>query len=58
MFGFGKKDPKQALEKRWMKLLEEARDLQRRGDIPGFAKKTAEAEAVRNELDALADTPR
>ncbi|MEM6455941.1 MAG: DUF6435 family protein [Acidobacteriota bacterium] len=53
MFGLFKKDPKKALEKRYAKLLEEARDLQRGGDIAGFAKKTEEAEAVAAEIDAL-----
>lgn len=42
------------LEKQHLKLLEEARDLQRKGDIQGFAAKTAEAEKVAEELDATA----
>lgn len=60
MFGFLKSDPEKArkkraveLEKRWLATLEAARDLQRGGDIPAFAKKTAEADALRAELDAL-----
>lgn len=36
-----------------LKLLTEARDLQRSGDIQGFAAKTAEAEALAQEIDAL-----
>jgi hypothetical protein len=40
------------LRRRYAKLLEEARDLQRKGDIRGFADKTAEAEAVGIQLDA------
>jgi hypothetical protein len=39
------------LRRRYALLLEEARDLQRGGDIEGFAAKTAEAEAVGAELD-------
>ena len=53
MFGFLRKDPKKQLEQKLAKLLEEARDLQRRGDMPGFARKSAEAEEVGQQLDAL-----
>ena len=53
MFGFLRPDPKKRLQKRYMQLMEEARDLQRRGDMPAFAEKSAEAEAVGRELDAL-----
>ena len=35
------------------KLLEEARDLQRRGDIVAFAAKTAEADKVERALSTL-----
>lgn len=41
------------LEKLYRRLLEQARDLQRKGDIEGFARKTAEAEAVGDQLEAL-----
>ncbi len=41
------------LEKLHRKLLQEARDLQRRGDIVAFAAKTAEADKVELELAAL-----
>lgn len=40
------------LRRRYATLLEEARDLQRNGDIEGFAAKTAEAEAVGAQIDA------
>lgn len=40
------------LRRRHAVLLEEARDLQRNGDIQGFAAKTAEAEAVSEQIDA------
>lgn len=41
------------LHERYLALLAAARDLQRNGDIVAFAAKTAEAEAVAQELDAL-----
>lgn len=53
MFKFLKKDPVEKLNQRYLALLKEARDLQRSGDIPAFAKKTSEAEAVREEMEAL-----
>jgi Family of unknown function (DUF6435) len=40
------------LERLHLQLLEQARDLQRGGDIRGFAAKTAEAAAVEQQLDA------
>jgi hypothetical protein len=45
------KTPTEKLEARYHALLKEARSLQRAGKIPEFARKTAEAEAVRQELD-------
>ncbi|MFT4843747.1 MAG: hypothetical protein ACI8UD_004109 [Planctomycetota bacterium] len=39
------------LESLHRKLLEEARDLQRTGDIQGFAAKTDEAAAVERKID-------
>ncbi|MDA8018549.1 MAG: DUF6435 family protein [Thermoanaerobaculia bacterium] len=53
MFGFLRKDPKKQLEAKLAKLLEEARDLQRRGDMPGLARKSAEVKEVGRQLDAL-----
>ncbi|MFZ9888810.1 MAG: DUF6435 family protein [Myxococcota bacterium] len=53
MFGWFRSDPATKLEKRWRALLKEAMELQRAGKIPEFARKTAEAERVRLELDAL-----
>jgi hypothetical protein len=54
MFGlFKKKDPIAKLEKQYAQLLEEAMQLQRGGDIKGYAAKTAEAEAVADEIEAL-----
>jgi hypothetical protein len=42
------------LERQYLQLLEQARDLQRNGDIQGFAAKTAEAAEVERQLDAVA----
>jgi hypothetical protein len=50
---FTKKDPKKELDKKYQALLQEAMELQRTGKIPEFAKKTAEANAVLDEIDAL-----
>jgi len=52
MFGLFKKDPAKQLRQRYEKLLEEARDLQRKGDIKGFAEKSAETEEVAKQLEA------
>jgi hypothetical protein len=52
MFGLFKKDPVKALEKKYEKLLEEAMQLQRGGDIKGYAAKMAEAEEVQKEIEA------
>ena len=57
MFGFLKRDPISKLEAEYRKLLEEARDLQRNGDIKGFAAKTAQAEDVAGRLEALKKSP-
>ncbi|MBK6948592.1 MAG: Lacal_2735 family protein [Haliscomenobacter sp.] len=53
MFSFLKKDPAKALSKQYEKLLEEAMLLQRKGDIKGYAAKTAEAEEVLKKLEEL-----
>ena len=46
-------DPTSALEREYGKLLREARDIQRKGDIPAFAKKTREAEELRKKIEEL-----
>ena len=46
-------DPSRALERHYNKLLREARDLQRKGDIPAFAAKTREAEDLRQRIEDL-----
>lgn len=53
MFGLFKKDPAKQLRQQYEKLLEEARDLQRKGDIKGFAQKSAEADEVLKKLESL-----
>ena len=53
MFGFLKRDPVKKLEAEYRKVLEEARDLQRNGDIKGFAAKTALAEDLASRVEAL-----
>ncbi len=53
MFGLFKKDPAQKLERKHQRLLEEAMQLQRSGDIKAYAAKMAEADSVEKELDAL-----
>ena len=53
MLKWFKKDPVAALQKQYEKLLVEARDLQRNGDIIGYADKTAEAEQVLAKMDAM-----
>ena len=59
MFGLFKKDPVKKLEQQYSKLLEEAMALQRGGDIKGYAAKSAEAEAVMDEIVKLRDgTPK
>jgi hypothetical protein len=55
MFGLFRKDPSVKLRARYAKMLEEARDLQRKGDIRNFALKTAEAEEVLKQIQALGD---
>lgn len=53
MFGLFKKNPTKKLEQEYQKLLEEAMALQRKGDIKGYAAKTAEAERVMEEIEKL-----
>ena len=53
MFGFLKTDPKKKLQKKYEKLLFEGMQFQRNGDIKSYAMITAEAEKVREEIQAL-----
>lgn len=55
MFGlFKKKDPVEAMQAKYAKLMEEAMNLQRNGDIRTAATKTAEADELLKQIDALA----
>ena len=53
MFGLFGGGEKKKLEKKYQKLLEEARDLQRKGDIKEFARKSVEADKLAEELKNL-----
>ena len=51
MLNWLRKDPAAKLQKQYERLLVEARDLQRNGDIVGYADKMAESERVLKQLD-------
>ncbi|EJF52024.1 hypothetical protein SapgrDRAFT_0273 [Saprospira grandis DSM 2844] len=53
MFSFFKKDPIKKLEKQYEKLMQEARDIQRSGDLRLYADKVAAAEALQLKIEAL-----
>lgn len=53
MFGWFKRDPVKALEKRYKEALEHAMQLQRHGDIPGFAVAHARALELEKQLEQL-----
>lgn len=53
MFGLFRRDPAKKLEAQHRQLLEQARDLQRKGDIQGFATLSAKAEEVAKKIEAL-----
>ena len=48
-----KKRHTKKLQKQYMKLMEEATDLQRKGDIQAYAKKSEEAEKLMKEIEAM-----
>lgn len=52
MFGIFKKDPVKALEQEYRKLMEEAMNIQRTGDLRAYAAKIVEAEEVAKKIDA------
>ena len=58
MFGWLKKDPVQKLERDYALKLEQAMQLQRKGDIVGYANMSAEAEAVLKQLQDAEATKR
>ncbi len=53
MFGLFGGGEKKKLEKKYQKLLEEARDLQRKGDIKAYAIKSEEADKIADQLKSL-----
>ncbi|MGB0957567.1 MAG: DUF6435 family protein [Litorivicinus sp.] len=53
MFGLFKKDPKQALEKEYKQLLEQAMKAQRSGDIRGYSELSEQADAIYQKLQAM-----
>lgn len=55
MFNLFKKNPLKKLEQQYERLMEEAMQLQRGGDIQGYARKMAEAEEVQKEMEALSN---
>lgn len=53
MFGLFKSNPTAKLEKEYKKLMKEAMELQRKGDIQGYALKTEQAEKVEQEIERI-----
>lgn len=53
MLSFLKKDPIKALEKRYQKLLAEAMQQQRKGDIRAYSDLIAKSEKLAKEIDVL-----
>lgn len=53
MFGLFKKDPASKLRKAYHKKLEEARDVQRSGDLKKYARLMEEAEQMAKELEKM-----
>ena len=53
MFGFLKPDPRKKLQQKYEKLLQQAMELQRNGDIKGYSMVTAEAEKVLADIEKL-----
>lgn len=53
MFGFLKANPEKKLQVQYEKLLEKGMQLQRKGDIKGYAMITAEAEKIREAIEQL-----
>ena len=53
MFKLFRKSPLQRLQKEYALRLEQARDLQRGGDIKGFAAMSAQAEDLLKQIDEI-----
>ena len=53
MFSLFKKDPIKQLEKKYLQIMEEARDIQRSGDLKAYARKIEESESIQKQIDVL-----
>ena len=53
MFGIFKRDPLKALEKECAAKLQQAQDLQRKGDIVGDSRLAAEADSVLKQVEKI-----
>lgn len=53
MFGLFKKDPVKKLEQEYEALLKKGMDLQRGGDIKGYAEVIAKSEEVARKIETL-----
>jgi len=53
MFGLFKIDPKKKKQQHYEKLMREARDIQRSGDLKLYAKKIVEAEVLAEEIEEM-----
>jgi len=53
MLGFFKSNPEKKLQTEYERLLKEAMQFQRNGDIMSYSTKTAEAEKVYEEIQAI-----
>jgi len=56
MFGLFRRDPAKKLEAEYRRLLEEARELQRNGDIKGLAITTGRAAEVARQIEELEES--
>ena len=54
MLSLFKKNPLKKLNRQYQKLMEEARDIQRSGDLKLYARKIEEAESVAQEIERAA----
>jgi len=53
MFSLFKKDPVKKLNKKYQRMMEKARDIQRTGDLKKYAAVIEEAEEVAKEIETL-----
>ncbi len=50
MFKLFRKDPLKKLKRQYQKMMEEARDIQRSGDLKLYARKIADAEEIARQI--------